>query len=161
MDTNQKRTILTYTISIAAALAVGGLSALLTSDSMQQYGSYVLPLLAPPGWVFPVVWTTLFLLMGISAAMVYLGDAACRRDALRVYVLQLALNLGWSVLFFTFNLLLAAFVWLLVLAGVIVIMIALFFAVRPLAGALQIPYLLWVLFAGYLNLGIVLLNGAG
>ena len=154
------RTALTYAVSIVAALAVGGLSALLTGDSMEQYGAYLLPPLAPPGWLFPVVWTVLFILMGVSSAMVYLSSDDCRRDALLIYAFQLFLNLGWSVLFFSFGLLLAAFVWLLVLAAVIVVMVAMFFAIRPAAGILQIPYFLWVLFAGYLNLAIFLLNSA-
>ena len=156
----KKRTALTYAVSIAIALAVGGLSALLTGNNMQQYGSYTLPPLAPPGWAFPVVWSILYVLMGVSAAMVYLRGDDCRRDAMRIYVVQLLLNLGWSVLFFTFQLLFASFVWLVVLEAVIVVMIAMFFAVRPLAGALQIPYFLWVAFAGYLNLSIFLLNGS-
>lgn len=158
MNVIKKRAILTYAISIAAALAVGGLSALLSGDIMAQYRGYALPPLAPPGWVFPLVWTALYILMGISAAMVYLLGDGCTKDAMQVYALQLLLNLGWTVLFFGLDLLLAAFVWLVVLEAAIVIMIALFYALRPWAGILQIPYFLWVAFAGYLNLSIYLLN---
>lgn len=158
MTAIKKRKIITYAVSIASALAVGGLAALFSGDIMAQYSSYTLPPLAPPGWVFPVVWTILYILMGVSAAMVYLAGDSFRKDAMWIYALQLLLNLGWSVLFFGLDLLLAAFVWLLVLEAAIVIMAALFFAIRPVAGILQIPYFLWVAFAGYLNLSIYLIN---
>lgn len=158
MNTTTKRTVLTYAASIALALAVGGLSALITGRQMQQYNQYALPPLAPPGWVFPVVWTALYILMGVSAAMVYLIGDDCRRDAIRIYILQLLLNFGWPLLFFGFQLLFGAFIWILLLEAAIVVMIAMFFAIRPTAGVLQIPYFLWVAFASYLNLSIYMLN---
>lgn len=158
MTTQQKDTIRVYALSIALALAVGGLSALLSAGSMQRYESYVQPPLAPPGFVFPIVWTALFALMGVSAAMVYLAKSDLRRDAARIYALQLALNFAWPILFFRFQLFLAAFVWLIVLWAVVAVMIAIFDAAKRGAGLLQIPYFLWVAFAGYLNLGIFILN---
>ena len=158
MMTLQKRTTLTYIIAIGGTLALGGLSALLTGDAMARYGQYVQPPLAPPGWLFPVVWTVLYALMGLSAAMAYLDAGESRRDVVRVYCLQLALNLAWPILFFRFQLLLAAFVWLVVLEAVIAVMLALFYAVKRVAGLLQIPYFLWVAFAGYLNLATYILN---
>ena len=90
--------------------------------------------------------------------MVYLIGDDCRRDAIRIYILQLLLNFGWTLLFFGFRLLFGAFIWILLLEAAIVVMIAMFFAIRPTAGALQIPYFLWVAFASYLNLSIYMLN---
>ena len=154
----KKRRVLTYVLAIALPLAVGGLAALLTSGGMEEYKQLNQPELAPPDWVFSVVWPLLYTLMGISSAMVYLSEDNCRSDALRVYLLQLFLNFGWTFLFFGLRLFLASFVWLVVLEAVIVVMIAMFFAVRPLAAYLQIPYFFWVAFAGYLNLAVYLLN---
>ncbi len=145
-------------LCIAIPLAVGALAALLTKDKMQAYESFRQPPLAPPGFVFPIVWTILYTLMGVSSARIYLSTSPTRRDALLVYALQLFLNFGWTILYFGFQLLFASFIWIVVLAAVIVVMIALFFAIDRKAGLLQLPYLLWVLFASYLNLGIVLLN---
>ena len=147
-----------YALSIAIALATGALAALLTFRNMRAYETLAQPPLAPPGWVFPIVWTILYTLMGISAARVWLSESPTRRDALLVYALQLFLNFGWTILYFGFQLRFAAFIWIVVLAGVIVVMISLFTAVDRKAGLLQLPYLLWVLFASYLNLGVVLRN---
>ncbi len=147
-----------YALSIALCLAVGGLGALAGMRGMRVYSELIQPELAPPGWVFPAVWTLLYTLMGLSAAMIYLSKDDCRRDALRVFLLQLFLNLGWTVLFFALSLRLAAFVWIVVLEAVIVVMVAMFFAIRPLAAYLQIPYFFWVAFAAYLNFAFWWLN---
>ncbi len=147
-----------YAVSIAIALAVGGLAALLSHDSMQVFESLKKPPLAPPGVVFPIVWTILFLLMGISAARIYLSDSPERRGALTVYGLQLALNFGWTILFFCLQLYFAAFIWLIALIIAIFVMISRFYAIDRWAAYLQIPYLMWVLFAAYLNLAIAILN---
>ena len=158
MRSSVKHKIKVYALSVALALAVGGLAALLTGGGMRAYASLAQPVLAPPGWLFPVVWTVLYILMGLSAGMIYLSDDDCRRDALRVYALQLFLNFGWTILFFGFSLRFAAFIWLVLLEAVIVVMIAVFFAIRPRAAYLQIPYFLWVAFAAYLNFSVWLLN---
>lgn len=158
MLTEKQKRFRTYALSIAIALAVGGLASLLTFRNMRAYENLAQPPLAPPGWVFPIVWTILYVLMGISAARIRLSSSPMRRDALLVYALQLFLNFGWTILYFGFQLRFAAFIWLVVLAGIIVVMIALFAAIDRKAGLLQLPYLLWVLFASYLNLGVVLRN---
>ncbi len=150
-----------YVISIAIALGVGALSALFTRSGMETYKNVNQPALAPPDIVFPIVWTILFTLMGISSAIVYQKidenpDAAY--SALRVYVLQLVVNFFWSIIFFNLQAYLFAFIWLLVLLGLIIIMIIRFKKVDNTAAYLQIPYLLWVTFAGYLNLMIYFLN---
>ena len=145
-------------VSLLISLGTGGLSALLTRNSMDAYGNYQQPPLAPPAWLFPVVWTVRFVLMGISAYLVYEAQSPGRRAALWIYVIQLAVNFVWPLLFFRLGLLMPAFWWLVLLLLLIVWMIVLFFRVSPAAAYLQIPYLLWTLFAGYLNLAIALLN---
>ena len=150
-----------YVISISIALAVGGLAAYLTMDSMEIYGSINQPALAPPGWLFPVVWTILYVLMGISAALIYTDKTATgdeKKIALKIYAFQLIVNFFWTLIFFNLRNYLFAFVWLVLLWVLILIMIIRFYRIRPVAGLLQIPYLLWVTFAGYLNFMIYLLN---
>ena len=151
--------IKTYVISIAAALAVGGLSALLTGDSMEKYKALNQPPLAPPGWVFPIVWTILFVLMGVGAAMVFLSDSSSKKKPIAIYGLQLLVNFFWTILFFLLEARLFAFFWLLLLLGFAIWMAVSFARVNKTAGLLQIPYILWLLFAGYLNLAVYLLNG--
>ena len=150
--------ILTYAASIAVALGVGSLSALLTSGSMDIYSSVETPPLSPPSIVFPIVWTILFTLMGISAARVFIANDYKWNSALTVYVIQLAVNFFWSIIFFNMRAFLFAFIWLILLWVLIIVMIKGFYKYDKAAAILQIPYLLWVTFAGYLNFGIYLLN---
>lgn len=149
-----------YVISIALALGVGGLSALLTAGNMDLYSEIVRPPLAPPPWLFPVVWTILYILMGISSAMIFTSDASKRdiNNSLTVYGINLFLNFFWSIIFFNMRAYLFAFIWLIALWVTILLMIIKFVKIRPIAGYLQIPYLLWVTFAGYLTLAIYILN---
>ena len=150
-----------YVISVLIALLVGGLSALLTSGSMDIYGTVNTPPLSPPAIVFPIVWTILFTLMGISSAIVYVKGREEDIDisgALGVYLLQLAVNFFWSIIFFNMRAFLFAFIWIILLWILIIVMIKRFYEISPLAAYLQIPYLLWVTFAAYLNLAIYILN---
>lgn len=150
-----------YVISIAIALAVGGLSAFLTMGNMDLYSEIIKPPLAPPPILFPIVWTVLYILMGISAAMIYNerdNQMAESNRALIVYAVNLVLNFFWSMIFFNMRAFLFAFVWLVALWIVILLMIIKFAKIKPIAGYLQIPYLLWVTFAGYLNFAIYFLN---
>lgn len=158
MRQSVKHKLKVFALAVAIPLAVGGLASLLTGKGMEAYAALIQPPLAPPGWLFPVVWTILYILMGLSSGMIFLSRDDCRRDALNVYALQLFLNFGWTILFFGFGLRLAAFVWVVVLEAVIVVMIAMFFAIRPRAAYLQIPYFFWVAFAAYLNFAIWWLN---
>ena len=146
-------------ISLGLPLAVGGLSALL-SGGMGDYDTLVKPPLSPPGWLFPVVWTILFLLMGYAAYRIWTADApqADKRRALVFYGVQLALNFLWSPVFFGLELRLAAFIVLLLLWFLVCLTLHAFSALDDRAGDLLIPYILWVTFAGYLNLGAYLLN---
>ena len=150
-----------FAAQIALALGVGALSAWLTRGNMDLFRSIKKPPLTPPAAVFPVVWTILFILMGAGAALVQInrrGKEAAARAAMRAYALQLAANLTWSLIFFNARAFLLAFFWLLLLLWLIVLTVRRFALVSPLAAKLQIPYLLWVGFAGYLTLAIYLLN---
>lgn len=146
-------------IHLAIPLGVGGLAALL-SGGMDSYGNLNQPPLSPPGWVFPIVWTILYLLMGYASYRVYTSQAEppAIRQALRFYGIQLLLNFLWPIAFFGFGWYWAAFLLLLALWGLVYITMYLFGQVDDTAESLLIPYLLWVTFAGYLNLGTALLN---
>ena len=144
-------------LCIAIPLAVGGISALLTSSGMETFQALNKPPLSPPGWLFPVVWTLLYILMGIASYLV-LTSGKPSRSALTFYGLQLLFNFFWSIIFFNLERYLFAFVWLIALLILIFITTVLFYKISKPAGYLMIPYLLWVAFAGYLNLFIYLLN---
>ena len=147
-------------ICIAIPLIVGGLSALFTIGSMKDFAALNQPPLSPPGWLFPVVWTLLYILMGVASYLV-LESQTSREDlkkAFKVYFLQLGFNFFWSIIFFSFGAYEIAFAWLLALFALIAITTVRFYRIDPAACILMIPYLLWVVFAGYLNLGIVYLN---
>ena len=150
-----------YLISVAIALGIGTLSALFTVKDMNLYSEIVTPPLAPPAILFPIVWTALYTLMGISAAMIY-GKRADfpkeSQDALFTYAGSLIINFAWSIIFFKMRAFLLAFVWLVLLLGFILKTIIQYKRIYPLAAYLQIPYLIWVTFAGYLTLAIFILN---
>ena len=147
----------TLIFCIAVPLAVGGLSALLTRNSMQTFDSINKPILAPPGWLFPVAWTILYILMGIASSLV-ITYRQPNGSALITYVLQLIFNFFWSIIFFNLSLYLFAFIWLVILWLLILKTTIKFYQISEPAGYLMIPYLLWVTFAGYLNFSIYLLN---
>lgn len=159
MDWNRekKRNILRYAGYIAGTLGVGGLSALL-SRGMEVFSHLKKPAFAPPGWVFPAAWTLLYILMAISAAMIAGERTKESRDALFTYWAQLFVNFWWSIFFFAWGLRLTAFFWLLLLLALAAAMAVRFGKIRPIAGKLNIPYLLWLVFAGVLNISIYILN---
>ena len=145
-------------IALVLPLAVGGLASLF-SGGMSGYPRLVQPPLSPPGWLFPIVWTALYLLMGYSSYRIYeASDSFARRKALRLYAAQLGANFLWPIVFFGLQWYLAAFFLLLALWVLILLTIRAFSAVDEPAGSLLLPYLLWVSFAGYLNLGVYVLN---
>lgn len=148
-----------YVLSILIALAAGGISAVFAMGAMEEYSKLKQPPLAPPSWLFPVVWTILFVLMGISAARVYLKGSPQTKPALASYAVQLIINIIWTPLYFTLNLRLAAFIWLIALFIAVIVMIVRFSKVDTVSAWLQLPYVLWIIFAGYLNLSTYLLNG--
>ena len=147
-------------ICIAIPLIVGGVSALISGGGMRAFEELNKPPLSPPGWLFPVVWTALYVLMGIASYLVLVsGENELKvMSALKVYGLQLAFNFFWSIIFFNLESYLFAFVWLVALWILILLTMIKFFRIREAAGYLLLPYLAWVTFAGYLNLGIYLLN---
>lgn len=151
-----------YVISIAIALAVGGLSAWLTRSGMDVYNSGVTkPPLSPPMILFPIVWSILYILMGIGSAMVFVQrgeNKEAAASALWVYAFQLAVNFFWSIIFFNMQAYLFAFIWILLLWLLIIVMIVKFRKISPVAAYLQIPYLLWVTFAAYLTFMVYMLN---
>lgn len=147
-----------YAGFIIGALLVRALAGFLIRDSMETYASLNQPPLSPPGKVFPIVWGLLYLLMGIGAARVFLTGKNGRRFALALYGVQLFFNFCWSLIFFNARMYLAAFLWLIVLWALIAMMAYAFWKLDRPAGLLQIPYLLWVAFAGYLNCAVWLLN---
>lgn len=146
-------------ICLGIPLAVGGLSALL-SGGMDTYQMLNQPPLSPPGWVFPVAWTVLYLLMGYASYRVLTSGADKEqiRDALLLYAGQLALNFLWSPVFFGLQWRLVAFFILIGLWVLIFLTIRAFSKIDERAGDLLLPYILWVTFAGYLNMGAYLLN---
>ncbi len=156
-----KKYILPYSVGIAIPLAVGTLSAFLTMGNMDIYNSITVPPLAPPSWLFPIAWTILYVLMGISSVMVFLKRELFPEDVRRglyAYGVSLVLNFGWSIIFFNAGAFLFAFIWLCVMLYYIVRTVIFYLKADKLAAFLQVPYVLWVMFAGYLNFAIFLLN---
>lgn len=145
-------------ISIVIALGAAGISAWITGDSMDVYKALKLPPLAPPEMVFPIVWTVLFILMGISSYLIYISRSKNKKTDLTIYIIQLVVNIIWTPLFFNLKLYLLAFIWLILLWCLVWIMVIMFYRIDKKAALLQIPYLIWLTFAGYLNLAIYLLN---
>lgn len=137
---------------ILTPIVVGIIIGIITMP-FNNYDELVNPPLSPPAIVFPIVWTILYTLMGISAYLV-----AKNGGNLLIYYVQLAFNASWSIVYFVFKLRLLAFIIILILLGLIIAMIIKFYEVNKLSAYLQIPYLLWVAFASYLNLGVYLLN---
>ena len=151
----------TYAFWILVSEGVGALSGWLTREGTKNYTQAIVqPPLSPPAIVFPIVWAVLFALMGIGAARVYLSPASgARSRGLLLFFVQLAFNFLWSILFFNLQAFGLAFFWLIALWLLILWMTITFYQVDRTAALLQIPYLLWVAFAGYLTLGVWVLNG--
>ncbi len=155
-----KQTWKPYLFWILFTEAVGGLAGLLTRNAVEIYNSTIVkPPLSPPALVFPIVWTILYALMGIGAARIWMRPEGPERTrSLRLFFLQLGFNFVWPFLFFSFQAFGLAFFWLAVLWILIVRMMLSFYDQDALAAWLQLPYLIWVLFAAYLNLGVWKLN---
>ena len=147
-------------ISLGIPVGVGAVAALLTGGGMGEYGMMNQPPLSPPGWLFPVVWTILYLLMGYASYRVATSgaDSGKIRRALTLYGAQLAINFLWPLVFFGLGWYLVAFFVLILLWVLILLTMRAFSEIDEVAGNLLLPYLLWVTFAGYLNFGVYLLN---
>ena len=142
-------------ISILIPLILGALVGFI-SGSGSGYKEIIQPSFAPPSWLFPVVWSILYILMGISDYLV--KEDLNTNSSLRIYKLQLIVNLLWSFPFFTFKWYLFAFIWIILLIVLVVKMIKEFLNINKTAAYLQIPYLLWIIFAAILNYSIYTLN---
>lgn len=143
-------------ITVAIPLCIGALSAMLTGDMMKEYFFLNKPPLSPSGWAFPIVWTVLYVMMGLASYLVITSGAgrALIVKALVFYGIQLALNFFWSLLFFNYSLYLWAFIELIAMWAAIIITTVLFFRASTVAGMLMIPYVLWSTFAAYLNFAV-------
>ena len=145
-------------ISVGISLGVGILSSLFTPNIAGEYEAIPNPPFAPPGWIFPVVWTILYVLMGIASYLVWLeppGEE--KRSAMLYYGAQLIVNFFWPVLFFRLDAYVTAFFWLLLLWYLVFVTWQKFSELNRIAGYLLIPYLLWLTFAAYLNFYIAFL----
>lgn len=139
---------------IIFTIIVGSFFALFTSTSI--YSEIIRPKFSPPGIVFPIVWTILYILMGISFYIVTEKDDDIGN--VKIYLAQLAVNSLWTLFFFGFKFFLFSFLWIILLIVLVIVMIIKFYRTNKLAGLLQIPYLIWLFIAAYLNLSIYLLN---
>lgn len=144
---------------IGFALATGFLGSLL-GGNMSSLKTLKKPFFTPPSIAFPIIWTMLYILMGISSYLICCNktDKKFKKRACFFYLIQLLVNTLWSLFFFRFGWYLFAFFWLLLLIALVIVMIIKFYKLKPLAAYLQIPYLLWLIIAGILNLSIVILN---
>lgn len=147
-------------ISCAISLGIGALSSFISMFGRDNFENAIKPPLNPPTWLFPIVWTILFLLMGISAYLVYKSDSddEAKTKALTAYGVQLLINFFWPIIFFNLSAYLFASIWIIILLISIIIMIKLFYDIDRCAAYLQIPYLIWVCFATYLTIAITILN---
>lgn len=151
-------------VSLAIPLAVGGAAALLAGDSMATFDTFNKPPLAPPAWLFPVAWTILYILMGVACFLVWTQatnkqfTAKMKTIFFVVYGLQLAFNFFWSIFFFNLSWHLFAFFWLIALWLMILALLIWGFKNRRAVMWVLLPYILWVTFAGYLNIMIAILN---
>lgn len=132
-------------------LVLGSIGGFLTDSS--SYNTLIKPVLSPPGIVFPIVWTILYLLMGISSYLIYKN-----KGNLKIFYLQLILNSIWTLIFFNLKEYLLSFIWIIILILLVGIMIYDFYKINKKAALIQIPYLLWLIFASYLSYSIYILN---
>lgn len=146
----------TYITSILIPVILGSIVGFIISRFI-DYNSLQKPFLAPPSITFPIVWSILYILMGISYGILKSNNLTDRKIDL-IYYIQLGVNLLWPIIFFILKWRLFAFICIILLAILIIVMIKKFYNKNKIAGLLQIPYLLWILFAGYLNIAFYLLN---
>ena len=155
----RKRDIWPYVVFILLSLTVGGLATLVSMDGMKAFQSLPQSPLTPPPLVFSLVWSLLYILMGVSAALIYTAPPRGLKDQHLLYAGTLLLNFLWPVLFFALSLRLAALVTILVMLALAIGTVVRYRPVSRLAAFLQVPYALWLCFAFYLNLTAYQLNG--
>lgn len=145
-----------YAKSILLPVIIGGIIGIIISNFM-DYSSLEKPFLSPPGIIFPIVWTILYVLMGVSYGILK-SNSLIDSDIKLIYFSQLFVNALWSIFFFVFKWRLFSFFWIILLIVLVIIMILRFYKKNKISALLQIPYLLWLFFASYLNLFVYLLN---
>ena len=158
MKTYDKQNLGRLAVNIAVPLLVGAATALINKNGFDSYERLNQPPLSPPSWLFPIVWSILYILMGISSYLVSQKGTQFPKRALTIYIIQLVMNFIWPILFFTFPAYLLSFIWLAVLLAMVIVMAVIFCRINKTAGLLQIPYIIWSIFALYLNIGVYLLN---
>lgn len=156
---NRKRIVL-LVLCLAVPLVLGVISSILTKDQMKIYHFLNKPFLSPPAWVFPVVWTVLYLMMGLALFRVLTAesDRETRNIALLCFGGQLVLNFFWSLVFFNASAYLMAFIMLIGMWALIILCTVRFFRIDRKAGWLMVPYIAWTTFAAYLNLAVYILS---
>jgi translocator protein len=147
-------------VSLVLPLGVGAIAGLFTAKAVPEwYASLNRPSFSPPNWLFGPVWTALYMLLGISLFLIWKLDSGKERNlAIFVFLLQLVLNFGWSFIFFYFKMIGFALFEIIILWMTIVLMLFLFYKIKPIAAYINIPYLLWVTFATILNSAYYFLN---
>ncbi len=162
---NKKINVIKLIVAIAIPLAVGMLSSFITKDAMMSFNAMKKPPLAPPGILFPIAWTILYILMGISSYIIYVYDAKndtsslnLKNKCLSLYAIQLIFNFFWSIIFFKFKLYIFAFAWLIILWILVFKLMWESKKISKVVSYLLIPYLAWMAFAAYLNIGVAILN---
>lgn len=147
-------------LCVAIPLIVGAFASFLSGGGREVFASVNKPPLSPPAWLFPVVWTILYILMGISSYLILTSGAEKEviQNALSIYAYQLTINFLWPTFFFNFRWYFFSFLWLLLLFWMVVMMVREFYKISKPAAYLNIPYIVWLVFAGYLNFGIWWLN---
>ena len=156
-DNSSRFSLNDFLLFTALPLAVGALAASINGSPFSAFQSMAKPPLSPPAWLFPVVWTILYFLMGISSYLIIRSGSATAQ-ALILYGVQLLFNFFWPFWFFGLHCYLFAFFWLIALWILIFFTIRAFTPISKTAALLLVPYLIWVTFAGYLNLGVWILN---
>lgn len=149
MKINYKK-LITY---ILIPVILGSIIGLITNNN---YKEIIMPDFTPPRILFPIIWSIIYILMGISRYLI--SDKENNNKAITIYRLQLIINLLWPILFFSFKWFLFSFLWILLLIIVVILMIIKFFKLSKTSALLQIPYLLWIIFASILNYTIYTLN---
>ena len=144
-------------VSVLIPLVLGGIVGFITSPT-DAYKEMIQPNFAPPGILFPIVWSILYIIMGITSYIVLESNNYDKDDAILIYIIQLVVNLLWCFLLFTFKWYLFSFIWILFLIALVLSMIRKFYRINKVSGYLNIPYLIWLIFASVLNLSIYFLN---
>lgn len=145
-------------IFIVGTIIIGSLFSFFVYNNMNSYNDLIKPNLTPPGIVFPIAWFILYTLMGISLYLISETSSVSKKGSYKIYFIQLIVNSLWTLLFFGLDFKLISFIWLIFLIVLVIIMFIKFYKINKIAAYLLIPYIVWLFFAGYLNLSIYLLN---